>query len=210
MSQRRATIVSVLAGLLLTATGLIVVAYAMQGPTWQVTKAEGPQVQGLNLSPIAGVRGNGDIPQLCTSDNEKGELKSFSYTAPASNSSWNQQAKCSGQAGAGQIIIVRAVDAVSPDIADVCTKAKRITNMDLDAVQPGSVTPVLRYHLQNALVTSIALRAPNAPGRTKGEEVPLKQPDEEITINYGAISWHYVPAASSGKSKSSSTPNATQ
>jgi len=94
-------------------------------------------------------------------------------------------ARTKGKAAAGKFVIIKAVDHVSQTISQMCTRGVRIAEVILQQRwQRGDKDVYIQYNLTNCMVSSFK------PGSSSqgGETLPC----EEVSFNYGEISWNYV------------------
>ena len=189
MSNRTAVVLSIVAGLVLTAACLAFAAYEFYGPQWQV--AIKGEHKGVEFGKIAGIRS--DIQGIPLFAGLKGEYKEGKFLKYGKVDDVDKVSLRTGSARQGQMVVFRTIDRVSPRLAQFCAEGGQLDEIVFQAGRQNYKGSSMRYILRNVSISSILLRGPNAPGRTVGGAVPVDQPVEEITLNYGKIEWSYTP-----------------
>ena len=115
------------------------------------------------------------------------EILSFSHgvTQPATGSQSSGGARSAERADHSDFHIVKSLDCASPGLSLHCCNGKHIPKVTIELCrETGSKTKYMEYKLEDVIVTSMR------PGGSSGgsETLPL----EEVSFNYGKISWTYV------------------
>jgi type VI secretion system Hcp family effector len=187
MSNRTATVLSIAAGMLLTAACLAYAAYEFYAPQWKLVAIKGEQ-KGLEFGNIAGIRS--DIQGMPLIAGLKYEWKTGQFQKyQKAEEAFGQKR---GNGGPGQLVLFRTIDRSSPRLAQACAQGAQLGDLTLQAGRMSDKDHGVRYILRDVSISSIMLRGPNTPGRLANAGVPPDQPVEEITLHYSNIEWSYL------------------
>jgi len=91
------------------------------------------------------------------------------------------------------LVITKTLDKTSPGLALKCSKGEHIPSVILAICQAeGDRTQIMRYTLEDAVVTSVHVSGSAADGM---------RPVEEISFSYRRITWLYTELDATGKAK---------
>jgi len=197
MSNRAATVLSIVAGMLLTAACLAFAAYEFYAPQWQV--AIKGNYKDLNFGKIGGIRS--DIKGMPLFAELKGEYKEGKFLKYGKVESVGTVSPRTGSAGPGELVLFRTLDRSSTKLAAFCAQGGHLDDLTIGAGHDDHKGSGVQYILHDVTISSITLRGPNAPGRMANGAVPVDQPVEEVTLSYGKIAWTYGSAAPPGAQK---------
>ena len=191
MSNRVATVLSIVAGMLLTAACLGFAAYEFNAPQWQV--AIKGEYKGWDFGKVAGIRS--DVKGMPAFSELKSEWKwsqSLKYGKVMPAGTTGAQ---TGNGGPGQIVIFRSVDRSSPKLAQLCAQGGQLGDITLQSgrVADKDQGPALNYLLHDVTIASITLHGPNSAGRMNDGGITAGQPYEEVALSYGKIDWTFAP-----------------
>ena len=94
-----------------------------------------------------------------------------------------------GTGGPGQLTITKQCDKASPQLFMACMQGASMPELTVDAGLKGGLRPMMTYKLTNVIITRMLLRGRGDQAQV-GETLPL----EEVSFNYGSISWTASPA----------------
>lgn len=129
------------------------------------------------------------IPGESTDDKHKEWIEVLSYGFGVNQQSAGSRSTAggaaSGRADFSNFVVVHSLDKASPKLALACAKGEHITTVTLTINRAGGdKEQFMEYKMQDVVITSVEV-----DGQAKGEE-PL--PTEEISFNYGKITWSYT------------------
>jgi type VI secretion system secreted protein Hcp len=119
------------------------------------------------------------------------DLVSFQHgvTQPGSGVSTSQVARVTGASRHKDLVVTKELDKASPKLAEMVCNGSHVGLVKLEVAAPGSPQKLfLRITMTDVIVTSVALGGGSADDR----------PTEEVSFNYGTITWSYIPYDDTG------------
>lgn len=111
------------------------------------------------------------------------EIESFAWGSSRSGAGTGRTRQRGG-ATFTDINVVKGVDAASPKLYLACAQGKHFARAEIHFVSSADPrVPYMVYELENVMITSVSV------SHSAGGDVPV----EEVTLNYGKISWEYRP-----------------
>ena len=114
------------------------------------------------------------------------EIESFSWGE--SRTLGTGRARDRSQTAFSDVSVVKDVDAASPDLYQACANGKHYPTATLVVRKAGEPFDYFSIRLQDVRISSVKI------SHAKEREVPM----EEITLNYGKITWSYDPQGEAG------------
>ena len=194
MSNRVATVLSIVAGLLLTAACLSYAAYEFYAPQWQIAiKGDHKgEHKGLDFGNVAGIRC--DIKGMPALAGLKGEWRDSGFLKYGRFDFRGRDSAQTGNAGPGELTVFRTLDRSSGKLAEFCAQGGRLDELTIGAGRDDHKTnSSMSYRLRGVTISSITLHGPNGSGRMNDGGITAGQPYEEVVLSYGRIEWSYSP-----------------
>jgi type VI secretion system secreted protein Hcp len=133
------------------------------------------------------------IPGESTDEKHKNWIEVLSFTQglsqPASAAS-STGGRTSERVNASDFSIMKVVDKSSPVLAVACCSGRHIKEIKLEVCEAsGDKHPYLIYTLEDAIISSYQ------PSGSQGGDKPM----EQVSFNFGKITWEYIPLGQDGK-----------
>jgi type VI secretion system secreted protein Hcp len=129
----------------------------------------------------------GDIKGEATDTEHKDWIHIISMNSPIVRSipeGAKDQQRARGDTALGDIVVIRPLDKSSTKLAEACASGKFFADAEIHlcTTVKGKQEPYLRYVLNNVIVTSYSFH-----GNASGDPPP----NEQITLGFTHIEWHY-------------------